>query len=306
MGVPFVKTDSGISVHLKGHNVVIGSDNPVYNQVLAALKNKDVSEKDLNRLLDKTTAVTRFGRGKLTVDQNLGQISYNGRVVHNVVVQRIFDLMNAGLPSQPLVNFLEKLLQNPSMQSQEELFDFLAHCNLPITEDGDFLAYKGVCADYMDRYSRTINNAPGQTVRLDRSLVDDNRNAGCSKGLHAGEESYARSYCNEKIVVVKINPAHVVSVPHDCSYKKLRTSEYYVLKDCEGSLTAPVYTATGDVYDEQDDYDDYDEYDDDSYDDDGDDYFDEGDVDSVDSKGNSSVGNDNWKTQKRARNGRFA
>ena len=90
--------------------------------------------------------------------------------------------------------------------------------------------------------------------------VDDERDHGCSSGLHAGALEYVQSYgCfsdredSDKCIIVKINPAHVVSVPKDSYCQKLRTCEYQVLKDYEGEMEHNLYTDEGDEWDYGDD-----------------------------------------------------
>ena len=111
---------------------------------------------------------------------------------------------------------------------------------------------------------------------------------GCSNGLHAGALNYVASYgsveSNDRIVIVKINPEDVVSVPSDCNCEKLRTCRYEVVGEYQGELLKPLYKSEfgeddyhedeGSLYDEYDEnywekYDDDDEYvedyDDDEY-----------------------------------------
>ena len=134
------------------------------------------------------------------------------------------------------------------MQSQKELYDFLEHESLPITEDGYFLAYKAVRADYMDKYRGAFDNHVGNVCEMTRSKVDDDRSRGCSNGLHAGALNYVAGYgsveSNDKIVIVKINPKDVVSVPSDCNHEKLRTCRYEVVGEYQGELLKPLYNAS--------------------------------------------------------------
>jgi hypothetical protein len=174
------------------------------------------------------------------------------------------------MPFEPLVKFLENLMQNPSYRARKELYAFLEHEALPITEDGHFLAYKAVRSDFMDIFSGTIYNGIGSVVKMQRSNVDDDCNRGCSSGLHAGSIDYVRGYGNDssRFLIVKINPANVVSVPSEDS-RKLRTCEYVVVSEFKDKLTKACYTANGnDICDDDfcDDIEDCDE--DDFYDDD--------------------------------------
>jgi hypothetical protein len=172
------------------------------------------------------------------------------------------------------------------MQSQKELYDFLEHEHLPITEDGHFLAYKAVRSDFKDKYRGVFDNSVGKVCQMQRAKVDDDRSRGCSDGLHAGALNYVASYGNldagDKIVIVKINPKDVVSVPSDCNHEKLRTCRYEVVGEYEGELLKPLYKAdfSQDDYEDDEDYDIRDDYWDQFDDEDEDeDYEDEDDYD---------------------------
>ena len=135
---------------------------------------------------------------------------------------------------------------------------------MPITEDGCVLAYKAVNSNYMYKYTGTMNNSVGETVSIDRGKVDDNRDKGCSAGLHCGALDYVRDYGSEDsgdhIMIVKVNPMDAVSVPHDCQHQKLRVCQYEVVAEMEWSdqLRKPLYSSDGQEYQSfvQDEYDD--------------------------------------------------
>jgi hypothetical protein len=105
---------------------------------------------------------------------------------------------------------------------------------------------------------------------MTRAKVDDNRSVGCSQGLHAGALNYVAGYgsldAGDKIVIVKINPKDVVSVPNDCNCEKLRTCRYEVVAEYkddwrskidrgESGWNSPLYSSNGGEYDEDDDCD---------------------------------------------------
>ena len=84
---------------------------------------------------------------------------------------------------------------------------------------------------------------------MPRNKVDDNKDVGCSKGLHAGTLEYASGYAcdNDKLVLVEIDPADVVSIPTDCEFQKLRTCKYKVVAEYERPLTEAVYPSQYDT-----------------------------------------------------------
>ena len=262
MAVPFMFVDGNLTLVLNNKSYQVLPDHINYKMILEALPTATSDE--LLEIVDIEKAVASFSDGLVEIKN--GQVTYEGEAVHGSISKRILEFMSKGLPFQPLVIFLKNLMENPSMQSQKELYDFLEHESLPITEDGYFLAYKAVRSDYMDKYRGTFDNHVGNVCEMTRSKVDDDRSRGCSNGLHAGALNYVAGYgsveSNDKIVIVKINPKDVVSVPSDCNYEKLRTCRYEVVGEYQGELLKPLYNASleNGVYDEYDDEDGDDDY----------------------------------------------
>jgi hypothetical protein len=262
----------------KAHQVT--ASHPSYARIKALLAKAD-NEQAILDLLNVQQSLASVSNGQFVVKD--GQVFYGGQPVHNAVTQRISQFMQEGLPFDRLVLFLEKLMKNPSYKSREDLYDFLEHRGLPITEDGDFLAYKAVKENWFDKYTGTIDNSIGREITMDRGAVDDNHDNHCSKGLHCGAMDYVTQYGggDDRIVIVKVNPADAISVPRDANFMKLRVCRYVVVKEYEGDLNRALYTNHGeDVdygYDEDDDQDWLDEIDEAE---DEDDSFDEGEVQS--------------------------
>ena len=82
---------------------------------------------------------------------------------------------------------------------------------------------------------------------MQRRKVNDDCGVGCSDGLHCGAleyvESYRAEYAGDRVVIVKVNPKDVVSVPTDCECQKVRTCEYQVIADYEGPLKSLLHHA---------------------------------------------------------------
>ena len=250
--------DGNLTLVLNNKSYQVLPDHLNYKMILEVLPTASADE--LLEMVDIQKAVTVYSQGLVEIKE--GRVLYDNEEVHGSISKRILEFMSKGLPFQPLVNFLNNLMDNPSMQSQQELYDFLEHEHLPITEDGHFLAYKAVRSDYMDKYAGKFRNKVGDICKMTRSKVDDNRSVGCSQGLHAGALNYVASYGNvdagDKIVIVKINPKDVVSVPSDCNHEKLRTCQYEVVGEYQGELLKPLYSANFNEDDYNDDEDEYD------------------------------------------------
>lgn len=259
MAVPFLFVDGNLTLVLNNKSYQVLPDHINYRMILEQLPT--ATEEELLEIVDIQKAIASFSDGLVEIKE--GKVMYDGEEVHGSISKRILEFMSKGLPFQPLVNFLNNLMTNPSMQSQQELYDFLEHEYLPITEDGHFLAYKAVRSDFKDKYRGVFDNSVGKVVEMRRAKVDDNRSRGCSDGLHAGALNYVAGYgsvdAGDRIVIVKINPRDVVSVPSDCNCEKLRTCQYVVVGEYQGELLKPLYSSNF-SYDEQDDYEDDDDY----------------------------------------------
>ncbi len=237
---PYIKTSEGLTAIVNGKSFSITNDNPSFHQVWDALQTNE-PEYVIEELFNTALAIRRWSHDNIEVVD--GELVYKGEPIHNTVAERILELIEQDEDPDGLVKFLENLLANPSKRSIEELYTFLQHQNLPITEDGCFLGYKGVTDQYRDVHSGKFNNAPGNTHEMPRRSVCDDFRQGCSYGFHVGALEYASSW-GSRVVIVKVNPKDVVSVPEDCNFQKLRTAKYEVLCDYQGPLPKAMHTDT--------------------------------------------------------------
>ena len=172
-----------------------------------------------------------------------GNVYVSGEPISNLVASRILDFLAEGVDCVPMFKFITKLNLNPSSRAVNELYTFMEHKFLPVTDNGNFLAYKALRSDYTDVHTGKFNNSVDNVLEMPRNKVDDNKEVGCSYGFHAGTLEYARGFrpCNGKLVVVEINPADVVSIPTDCECQKLRTCKYKVHSEYEVPLEDLAY-----------------------------------------------------------------
>jgi hypothetical protein len=191
-----------------------------------------------------------------------GNLYVFGDPVHSTLATRVISFLEHGLDCVHLFKFILKLNLNPSKRAVDELYTFLEHRALPITDNGNFLAYKAVRADYTDKHTGKFLNTIDAVLEMSRNKVDDDKNVGCSYGFHAGTVEYAKDFMSRDghLMIVEINPADVVSIPTDCQFQKLRTCKYKVVGEYEIDLTDPLYASRF----ETDQDDDVDLWDDDS------------------------------------------
>ncbi len=61
-----------------------------------------------------------------------------------LIVRRLKEHIECGLPTEPLINFWKLLITNENTDVREDLFSFADRFNFPITSMGYFIAYKSV------------------------------------------------------------------------------------------------------------------------------------------------------------------
>lgn len=239
--------DGGLSIIALNRHFTVARDHQNFAQIKDAIRAKDPLA--IIRLIDIQAQVREYVQktsrpdSVFNVEVKNGCIYINDYVLDNELARRTKMLMEEGLPFEHMVLFLKNVLQNPSYNSQKQLFRFLSNHKLPITDDGCFLAYKGVRDDWTDRHSGKFNNAVGATNEMPRYCVDDNPANDCSHGFHIGTIDHARSFgSGGHIIIVKIDPKDVVSVPNS-NTTKLRCCKYTVVSEYGGDLEYPIYNA---------------------------------------------------------------
>jgi hypothetical protein len=257
----FILTENSLTVSVEGKTYTINSGHPSWKQAIESLKRKDYQA--LKDLVSVQKAFCSFTGDKVKIVDN--QVFFNGEPINSYLSEKILSFMEKGLPHESLIKFLERLMANPSRRAVTELYSFLRHKNLPITDDGTFLAYKSVRSDYTDHHTGEFNNSIGNILQMSRNNVCDDHNQGCSVGFHAGSLQYASSFGGGEsvLLIVEIDPADVVSVPSDCECQKLRTCKYKVVAKYDGPLPEHYTKDAQSAYDPQDNFDDI-KYDDNS------------------------------------------
>lgn len=231
--VPFLLQGKNIILVIDGKSHTISKDTHIaYVKIVDALKAQDWDA--LRDLVEPKKAIVNFGAGLVSINDN--KVYWKGQPFHNALATRMIEMYQDGFPIDPMVRFMENLMANPSKRSVDQVYGFLEKNKLPITEDGYFLAYKKVRTDYKDIHSGTISNHIGAVVTMDRNLVDDNPDSHCSVGLHFCSESYLGHFGGggDPVMILKINPADVVSIPNDYNGAKGRCCKYQVVAQVNG------------------------------------------------------------------------
>lgn len=270
--LPVTVTPNSINLLLDGRMRTISKTHLNYDAVSRAVKDyktttgtaRDFILANLRDLVDIPSFIARITEGRVRVGDH--GVMFDSEVVEGVIADRLMSMLKEGYDPRPLARFLQRLKTNPMTTAVNEMYLWLESGNLPITEDGCFLAFKLVEEDFASGHRNVdgskVFNVPGTVVEMEREYVDPDRNSTCSRGLHFCSWQYLPQFGvsrnDARVVVLKIAPEDVVSIPYDYNNSKGRAWRYLVLEEapkdeCEHLFAnRPVVNSYG-VYDASDD-----------------------------------------------------
>lgn len=227
MAFPYIAQGNNITVVIGTNSHTINRTHIAFSRVLEAIKASDWDT--VKDIIEPQKVVLNYGAGNISIQGD--QMFWKGAEFHGTLANRVIQMYQDGFSIEPMVNFMENLMLNPSKQAVTELYSFLEQGQLPITPDGCFLAYKKVRGDFKDIYSGTLDNSVGQTVTMERNTVDDDKHRTCSTGLHFCSQAYLKQFggSGDPVMILKINPRDVVSIPADYHDTKGRCCAYEVI-----------------------------------------------------------------------------
>jgi hypothetical protein len=257
---------ANITVVIPGQPIQVAhSTHGNWDAIVQAVTHFDGDDAALVALFDVTVAVAeKFNKLSERVSVASGQLFFDGDRVDDALSTQVVRFLNEGVEDwKPLVNFFEKVQQNPSEHSREQLYGWLTASAFTLTPEGDIVGYKGVRKNGEgwtsiltgkavvngETKQGHIPQAVGDVIEMPRSEVQFDPAVGCSTGLHVGTWDYAKGFAQGAVLEVHVNPRDVVSVPTECNAAKMRTSRYTVVGEQEFEYTAPVLDWPEDDYD---------------------------------------------------------
>jgi hypothetical protein len=241
---------------INGVPKVATSEHPMWNEIVSRVEQQDDT---VSVLFDvEHVAASEFKRISERVTIKNGRVLFDGDPFSLDLSQKIVDFVKSGANFEPMVKFLDKFKQNPSLGSQEQAIEWLARYNWGIDEEGNVIGYKGVYRNVdvrtgnvvsyrsvhsgsnevvVDNVTTTghVTQSIGSTVEMARGEVVQNPREACSTGLHVSNFDYAKTY-GDAILAVSVNPRDFVSVPYDDNFVKVRVCRYFVMAE----VTEPV------------------------------------------------------------------
>jgi len=231
----YTLTKNELTIFCDGEPRSITKGYPKFNRFKRTLIEEDFSDTILEEyydLLNLSKFVETFSEGNLTVNHEQGKVFYGSFEIKNSITDRMMGMLSNQENVKPLVRFLDKLLMNPKEGIVNELYSFLQHNDINISEEGDIIGFRSVRKDWTDFRTGEMDNSIGTVVTMPRHLVDDNPEITCSSGLHVAAFEYASTFGNNaRLLKVKVNPSDVVSIPVDYNGQKMRCCKFEVLEE---------------------------------------------------------------------------
>ena len=270
MKIPFIITEKSLTMVMPSNSErinVLRTDKG-FGKIEEHLKsNSDHSEKLIRSLLSLKDSISTMSKGRLSMDDD-GKINIKDKKIPEDLRSYVDNLEKNNYNTEPLENFIKKVMQIPDSytdasgvsrdnpwadQTRQSLFRFLRKHGYTICNDGDFLAEKVVKDDYgshhVGKTGRVFYNL-NTYVEMPRYLCNHNPAETCSSGLHVCADTYQWGTYNgsinhgtDKVLLMKINPKDVVSIPNDYDESKMRVCKMFVSKEVfdRGSLKSKYY-----------------------------------------------------------------
>ena len=261
-----------ITAFIDGEVYTITSGRPQFETVLSQLRAGDES---VVQTFDAANfAQKAFHKVTDRVNIRNGVVYLDDKPIDSTIAKVIMGYLGEGNDNAlPLVRFMERLEANPSFRSREQFWRFVNSHGIHIDDQGYAIMYKSVEPTDTPGLYRSVASGQafvngvehngqipsraGDVVSMPRREISDDPNVACHKGLHCGARSYAEGFFGGNgrvLITVRVDPAHVVSVPTDHSDAKVRV-EQYTFMEALGDRNVNTVRWT----DEDDDYEDYDE-----------------------------------------------
>ncbi len=230
-----LRSGDSIILHYNGEvlNIQKSSRPADYKRVEKLIEAGDVDSL-IEAYVDIKAQVEKYTKGKMSVDAGTLIDKKTGEAIPPAIAKKLKEFKDKQEKFQPLWRFWMKLRANPSKNSVRQLYEFIQRHNIPITEQGDILLEKGVNmkpdGTLWDAHTGKFDNSIGMVVRMPRSAVVDNPKEGCASGLHVAAPDYVKSHYSQNVVIIcKVNPTDVGSVPEEYNFTKMRVCEYEVM-----------------------------------------------------------------------------
>lgn len=226
-------TNNSVTVFSNNFPYTADKTHPKFTQIVNKLRAGTFLSSDLS-LFDLSIEIPTT-IGNLVVSKN-GVEFFNPNTntktpIHGTIADRILENWQNGFEITGLANFLGKLLQNPYKVVIDNLYNYLEKYKLAISEDGDIVGIKAIHPNYTSIFKPSFRYCFSGTISELLSELETNPLASTGRGLYFGFEQFVFGFGrpDSLVIAVKVNPAHIIGIPEDSGYQKMRAHTLNVL-----------------------------------------------------------------------------
>ena len=121
MSYPYLIQGKNIVVIIDNQPHTVTSTHIGYEKLKQAIKDSDWDT--VKQVVDPAKEILNYGQGHVAVQGS--KVFYKDRELVGVMTQRLIEMYQDGFPVEPLILFMENLMQNPSKRAVDELYKFL-------------------------------------------------------------------------------------------------------------------------------------------------------------------------------------
>jgi hypothetical protein len=247
----YTLTPNNLSVFVDGHFRTIHREHQNFASILEELRKPEHLQdfEAVKRMLDLRSFVSVWSAGAFSIGDD-GSLRVDDKPIHSALAARIVDHFRAGLDPVPLCLLYERIATHPDRGTAADLWAWIDHAQLPITTEGNIIAFKKVRADFCSYHRNRdgvhLPHEIGSRVSIPRSECDTSRDNTCSSGLHFCSYEYLPDYYgNEgRVLVLEIDPMDVVAIPQDYKLSKGRACAYTVIGEVAEDEAKEVFAKT--------------------------------------------------------------
>lgn len=142
----YIISNSSITFFHNGRPINIQKGSAKYAKILKAFDLPESKQDEaIENILNESKVFAEEAK-KEGFEFKGDQVFIDGELLPQVLVDKINSLRKEGLPITLFLNFWRNLKENPDfvVVNDRGLYDFLSYRELPLTEDGYLIAYRGV------------------------------------------------------------------------------------------------------------------------------------------------------------------
>jgi hypothetical protein len=214
-------------------NIQRTQNEPLFERVFKMIESGNMEELKKN-FSDIKAELERYTKGVFHVKDGAMHLKGDDEPIPALIAKKLVQFRDAKEDFMPLVRFWKKLKENPDKRLRDQLYGFMVHNNIPITNLGDVICEKGVKemtdGKLVDQRTGEFDNSIGMIVQAPREGMNTDPNVTCAAGLHVAAPDFVRNHWSSGIIIeCLVSPADFVAIPIDYNNTKARVCRYQVL-----------------------------------------------------------------------------